>query len=318
MNPILEIIEEKLIHSPKSTIFQYIGASNITADYYSHKKLERIWALAPYSDNYFSVLNPLFSKVYLELVKKGHHFPVVLLRDGVIDLLEFVTKNPDPLVFEQRFMIHQKLSYVLPRAWLDQVMLFDFYHKPQNSFRIKTLRKRLIISTIVNNFFISYDQIRVYFESLAKFARDQQLEVQLHFPIRENHYFKNAYKDQNQAFDISLIAFEIFGTQTKIISDKSLKSSSDFRDCYYAFIPEDRLCLSDNYLEHYLLINGAAPWKGFKEINGAYQVSLSSQHGVYLFDALSEHYESSKYTTLEKLDETELFHFLKEHRYISL
>ncbi len=318
MNPILTILEQELIHSPKSKLFQYIGASNISGEYYNNKKLAKIWAMAPYSDNYYSILNPLFSKVYLELIEKGQQYPLVLLRDGALDLIEFVSQYSDPSVFDQKFIIHQSLSYALPELWLKNVMLFDYFYRPKHLFRLEIPRKRLIVSTIVNNAYIEPARAKEYFLKLNDFATANKLEVFLHLPIRENHYFTNIYKDQNAAFDLSLMAFDIFGTDTKIISDKALKSASDYRDSFYALIPMDRICLSDNYIEHYLLTNGAAPWSSFKEIKGAYEVSLSSQHGVMLFDALDEHFKSSQFSRIKQdlssLSKSDVFHYMRELR----
>lgn len=328
MNPIIASIEKDLIKSPLSNIFKYIGASNIPSEFYNNIKLNRIWALAPYSDNYYSILNPLFSKIYLELTKKGHHYPVVLLRDGALDLFEFVVNNPDPLKFDQKFIIHQSLSFILPEIWLKNVILFDYFHQPKGAYRLEMIKKRLIVSTIVNNAFISSKQALEHFNLLKDFASKNNLEVLLHLPIRENHYFTTDYKDQNAAFDLSLIAFDVFGSQTKFISDKLLKSSSDYRDSYYALIPNNFLCLSDNYIEHHFLMNGSTPWKSYRDIQGAFKVSLSAQHGVYLFDALDEHFKSSKFAqilkfwkdhpkssdlTNESLTNEEFFNYLCDH-----
>lgn len=318
MNPILTILEQELLHYPKSKHLQYVGASNISGEYYNNKKLAEIWAMAPYSDNYFSVLNPLFSKVYLELIEKGQQYPLVLLRDGALDLFDFICQYPDPSVFDQKFIIHHKLSSVLPEAWLKNVMLFDYFHRPKKIFRLELPRRRLIVSTIVNNAYIESSQAKDFFISLNKFAIKNDLEIFLHLPIRENLYFDNIYKNQNAAFDLSLMAFDIFGTDTKIISDKTLKSTSDFRDSFYALIPSNQLCISDNYIEHYLLTNGAAPWASFREIKGAYEVSLSNQHGVILFDAVDEHFKTSLFSKIKQdisdLSKSETFHYFQELR----
>ena len=316
MNPTIRIINDELLSSPESNIFNYIGVSNIPSEFYNNKELNDVWSLTPYSDNYYSILNPLFSKIFVELNKKGHQYPVVLLRDGALDLYEFVCTHPDPLVFDQKFIINQNLSFILPEQWLKNVILFDYYHTPQNHYRLEMHKKRLIISTIVNDAFITTTKAKEYFKILKDFALKHDLEVVLHLPIRENHYFKVDYKNQNAAFDLSLMAFDVFGTETKFMSDKTFKSSSDFRDSYYALIPNDFLCLSDNYLEHHLLINGSTPYKAYRQINGAFKVSLSAQHGVYLFDAVDEHFKSSRFNDImtKTLSRGDLFKYLSHLR----
>ncbi len=283
MNPIFHKIENELLRNSESKIFRHIGASNMPSSFYDKKEYRRFWSLAPYSDNYYSILNPMYSKISLEMSNSDEEYPIVLLRDGAFDLFEFIQKNPDPGKFTQTMIVHHSLAKLLNPLWLENVIFYETLFFNNENYRLKKNKSKLLISTIINDAFFTHDQMSQAFKVAKEFCDRNRLQVELHLPIRENLYFTSDYKNLNPAFDLAILAFDIFGPDVTLVSDKDVQKSSDFREYYFYFAPNDKFCISDNYLEHYMLCNGADPMISYPVFDG-YRVNLSSRHGASLFD----------------------------------
>ncbi len=283
MHPIFDKIQKQILKEPSSELLRHVCASNMPSSYYGEEELRSIWSLAPYSDIYYSVLNPIFSKIFLQMGPKNEEYPLVLLRDGALDLFDFFKKYPDPKVFDQQFILHHSLSKILNRKWRENAIFYELFSIDESRYCIEKKRSKLLVSTLINDAFFTREQIISSLKKAHEFAVSKGLKVELHLPIRENLYFKSDYKNLSPAFDLSLCALDILGDDISIISDKDLSKNSDFREYYFYLAPDDKFCISDNQLEHYLLANGASSMNEYQNFN-SFSINLSSRHGAKLFD----------------------------------
>ncbi|MBH48874.1 MAG: hypothetical protein CME71_11965 [Halobacteriovorax sp.] len=301
MHPILETLKSKvLVHTGEAEIFRHIGASNLASDVYTRESLRRMWSMAPYSQSYFSVLNPLFSSLLEDYNKKDLKYPVVLIRDGLVDFLQHMFDNPVPTKNSQVYIFDQRLEPYLNNAWREKALFYSLYHRPNPSYKLPVAKKRLIISTIVNGAFVSSSRLEALLAQAKSFVSKHNLAVEVHLPVRENIFYDHAYQDDPAVFDLSKKFYDTFDHNIKFISDKKITMDSDFRDSYYLIPSDSNLCLSDNYLEHTLLMKGAAPMSDLTRGQGLhFEVALSSEHGAVLGEG-SGKFDDSLFKDLSK------------------
>tara|TARA_R110000868_G_scaffold180754_1_gene421411 strand:+ start:8306 stop:9334 length:1029 start_codon:yes stop_codon:yes gene_type:complete len=284
MHPTLDILSSKvLIHGGEAEIFRHIGASNLAADVYQRESLRRMWSMAPYSQSYFSVLNPLFSALLIDYQKKDLKYPVVLIRDGLIDFMQYMFDHPAPEKSSSTYIFDHRMEPYLNSAWREKALFYTLYHRPTKAYKLPLKKERLIISTIVNGAFISASHLEQLFEQASAFVTKHKLKVEVHLPVRENIFFDHAYQDHPALFEVSKRVFDHFGPDVKFLSDKKITMESDFRDSYFLIPSDSNLCISDNYLEHSLLMKGSSPMLPYAAVCGLdFDVPLSTEHGAML------------------------------------
>tara|TARA_R110000868_G_scaffold61524_1_gene186927 strand:- start:40149 stop:41177 length:1029 start_codon:yes stop_codon:yes gene_type:complete len=301
MHPTLEILKSKVLaHTGEAEIFRHIGASNLASDVYQRESLRRMWSMAPYSQSYFSVLNPLFSSLLQDYEKRDLKYPVVLIRDGLVDFLQHMFDHPVPSKNSQIYLFDQRFEPYLNNAWRERALFYTLYHRPNSAYKLPVKKKRLIISTIVNGAFVSSSRLEALLSQAKTFVSKHDLTVEVHLPVRENIFFDHAYQEDPAAFDLSKNLFNYFDQSIKFISDKKITMDSDFRDSYYLIPSDSNLCLSDNYLEHTLLMKGSAPMISFDKYQGLeFEVALSGEHGAVLGEGQGE-FDDSLFKQLSK------------------
>lgn len=284
MHPTLDVLKNTILPGKNVDLFLHIAASNLSGQIYNKESLKRIWAMSPYSQVYYSILNPLFSALLSEVEKKDLKYPFVLIRDGIVDFLQYMIDHPVPDAIGSSFIFDRRLEPYLSSAWREKALFYSLYHQPAQAFRFKSKPSKLIISTIINDGFICMKSLKKAFLLAKKFCDDKKLKIEVHLPVRENIYFDINYQDTPALLAAASLAYEILGTDLSMVSDKKMETENDFRDYFY-FIPADgNLCLSDNYLEHLFLMKGATPMLEMNDnIKDSVKVPLSTEHGMNIF-----------------------------------
>ncbi len=105
--------------------------------------------LMPHSKAYFSRLRPLFS-FEIKSLESLNQFSHVLFRDGLIFLLRFFQRFPDPGALKTKVAIHKKLSWVIPDSWKDRVILYEVVHHQDSNVLGKPASERRELNILVD------------------------------------------------------------------------------------------------------------------------------------------------------------------------
>ena len=125
--------------------------------YFNKDEYKRFWSLSPLTNHYYNPFNALFS-YELDLIDYDFDYPVVLFRDGRIDLLEYFYKNPKPvskaISKKVTFLIHDNLRDIVPKAWQKHVHFYSYSYTGKRKF------DEFIIVGIFNNVCFSNDALK--------------------------------------------------------------------------------------------------------------------------------------------------------------
>lgn len=82
-------------------------------------------SLAPHSELYYSKCCPIFSYEIANL-ESLNLFSSVLFRDGVVFLLDFFLRFPDPQDLRTKILVNEKYSCIIPKLWRDNISYFNY------------------------------------------------------------------------------------------------------------------------------------------------------------------------------------------------
>jgi hypothetical protein len=235
-----------------------------------------IHSLSPHSDFYYSSLCPIFS---FEIRNNDslNLFTSVLLRDGVISLLNFFLKNPTPVGVRTKVLINENLSQIVPKAWFDRVWYYRSHSKVKtNGVKFNYIVNLenygpMLLESIRNDFkeilSSGYKDINIIPTAVSGFGQGDRSRLPSCIASFSNDISKE-FKERDLSFSsiIELDKDELLGSSFKLNKNVFLWTS-------------------DSYIAHYLLSNGASDFtqNGHDETSDKSEVELSLYHGMTVF-----------------------------------
>lgn len=214
----------------------------------------------PHSENIFSLLNPLYL-VGMKDFGQVNRYDFILVRDGLYSLADFFYRFSRPGGSETILLIHEKLGFIVPEEWQDNILTYNIqskFHNDQSKIFPRSLY--LLVFSCENE--IRQQTLRQKISQVKSFYGENlhKINLKLGFFIRESpfyHYFKERPHD-------SLILMREFYTQLgldyeniswrEIVEEKNLHQS-----CYY-YMSEEYFGHAYSYIDHFLLCNRCMPF----------------------------------------------------------
>lgn len=225
-------------------------------------------ALSPHSEIYYSSLCPIFS-FELQKIDSLNLFSHVQLRDGLIFLLDFFLRNPEPKNLRTQISVESSMAAIVPESWRNQVSYYSYKSnvdvKSTQGFYIVGLEKLTdqkfseIISDINEMKDKGIKDITIIPTIISSFNKKD----------------RGAHPATLANFSLKL-SKEINGVEINFQSMENLKVSK-LKGSLARFNKDLLLWCGDSYLKQYLLSNGAICWSENEEL-GETEVELSLYH----------------------------------------
>lgn len=226
--------------------------------------------LAPHSKPYFSRLRPLFS-FEIKSLTSLNAFSHILFRDGVVHLLRFFQRFPEPKGLMSKIIIHQNLSAIVPPAWRKCIL----YYRIQAGKRASQ-KENLFLYISFIQYHSDERAIKKLRETLEKISG--KIFVVTGLNVLRGEDFLNY--DRSYAFDQSHQLFA--GLNVEFIDLQSASpalSSSKHESNFMVFNPY-QYWFSDSYLEHHFFNLGLNRLEQ-DSMSGDF-VPLGPQHGMVI------------------------------------
>jgi len=237
------------------------------ADTIDEKYLE---FLAPHSQPYFSRLRPLFSFEVKSLTSLNA-FSHVLFRDGVVHLLRFFQRFPEPKGLMSKILIHQNLGPVVPPAWRKSILYYRVQAGERNS-----QKDNLFLHISFIQFHSDEKAIKNLRETLERISGKIFVVTGLNVLRGEdflNYDRSYAFDQSHQLFTGLNVEFIDLGAVTSALSLYKHESS------FMVFNPY-QYWFSDSYLEHHFLNQGLNNL-GEEAMSGDF-IPLGPHHGMVI------------------------------------
>lgn len=235
---------------------------------------EAMYRKFPGNEKYFFELNPSFVYEY-QSIDAMLGFPFVMLRDGYLGLTYFFLKySKPPKNCETTFLVPAKFQDLVPEAWEDDILLYNFDYQS----KLKSSKKLVLYGSIGYETFLT----KKIDEKLLDLPEAK--EYLLLSTLREWGFIQTHPEAQRYLnFQQELLKKANF----------NLKSFNEFRPDYFNFInseysfknlDDDNFIIFDDYLTHYLSATGAANINDSKspEVDIIDSFNLSPYHKINL------------------------------------
>lgn len=252
--------------------------------------------LRPHSTPYFSRLRPFFS-YEIKSLDSLNQFTHVLLRDGLVFLLKFFQRFPDPGHLQTILLCHKDLAWVVPESWQGQ---FQYYE------RVQQLDSHLVSSEngVVKNLLIldlhSLDEFRENLEKKILPFKGEKIELLSFYNIMRGEDIDNY--DRAEILEFKEELSKHFSS-IENISWSELQGGSHY---HFLNLNEEGVFYRDSFVSHTLLSSGAKDIRARKveTLEGGDLVSVSPYHSFFISDKAEENNDS-------KAKRDQLFKILK-------
>lgn len=278
--------------------------------------------MTPHALSYFSRLRPLFSFEIKDLSSLSG-FSHILLRDGILFLLRFFERFPEPKNVTTKVMIHKDLAFLVPESWQSNTLLYETVLKtPSKTKGAKKDKEKLLLA-------LTFGEREIGRESIEKLC-DRILEkrnlkeivfLPLYNVLRGEDFLSY---DRARIFSQMKVFQDLLRDKKQTFIDFSQRGGLDYGDHLFHQFNPGKIYYSDSQLEHEFLSGEATPL--FEKV-GKEVVSLSPYHGMalssfHLTDQQSElkkkllsfphTYDSEPSLNREKEDYFEIFYYSKK------
>ena len=208
-----------------------------------------LYAMNPFTQEYYSLLNPTFLlETNLEVL--ANNVPTVFIRDGGLQLLTFFWQYPSPPSSIKSIIIDESLQFLIPKEWYKKVHLYKIL--PTNPPR--TPKKKLLVYGVVmtnlcdeNFIFAELDKIKVMSKTL-------KLDAEFYFHLKDDIFY---WTQQNALIsNVMKRVSDNFGPSIKFHDYKSIEKQDSFSD-YYIYEINEKMLYADSWVLHHLLTKEA-------------------------------------------------------------
>lgn len=254
----------------------------------SQKRHEFKSYLWPTSEEYYSPLSPIFVSVSLNPTELNLQSEW-LARDGLIPLLWFFKRNPNPGNFKQRLFVHEEFSPYVPTVWRKQVGSYRVVNS-----RVSMLNKpnKIFLTGMVSDSTHSLDFLDSNIECLLKtIGKDRLAKMEKYFFFIQKDSRPGENKKCDYFSEYMLRIFKKFGTKKiTMLNWNSFETIQSFEEFFVSEFNE-RLLNADNFVVHSALQRGGS----FLDLNGRRNqnaeekfVRLSPYHGLLIQEQLRD------------------------------
>jgi hypothetical protein len=272
---ILSEIKEHIVNTHSDDIHYKKWHVGFRDEYFK----EIYWSYYPITQKYFFEANPTFLYEYRS-IEDMQRYPLILVRDGFVGILDFFLVNPSPAkFFKTILLIEKKFEKLVPKQWLKQVAVYEVYSTKKEEAKKENL---LIHGQGMEDLFWSDDLDKRIFD-IKKIASQYK---NINFVISQRESLLSSSENKGKQHNLSLhkSIYEHFGFEVKINVDvqkelKLLKFSN------FGFINLDHTngFVSDNYIDHFLYSKGGVNLDAIETSNSYKEhYNLSPFHGVGL------------------------------------
>jgi hypothetical protein len=239
------------------------------------------WHYHPATEKYFFEANPSFFHEYKNMFDCGR-FPLVMLRDGFVGILEFFLVHPiPPKDFRSIVLINKRFSRLIPLKWKNYVVTYSITERKQDI--IKEKNDLLVIYGFGTEDVFWGKSPRKLLEKYASISQEYKQTVCV-FPQRESMLSSEKEQSKNYALQLIKETYKNFGFDVKMALDSQKFFENNKLD-NFSFINLDQLgvFISDNYIDHYLYRSGGRSLNTvYPREEEALEYNLSANHKVII------------------------------------
>ncbi len=259
----------------------YLNNNGLTSD----AERQYLNYLSPFSDKYFSHLNPFIlfgGAAHEQLLKKN----VWMLRDGLIPLSYFFQEaSVDLMKGKRKFIIHKDYWFLVPKEWQKNVIFYDI--TSNHVFDSNNLPKKIVITGVANETLADPEEFTEDIKELAAvFSKKdlEKIEISAYLPNKRTDLW-GRWQDEN-IFKYAKVMFQNLKLDIDFPEWEIIKMNMDFQNTLYFEINRGTL-VKDSYLQHMMLSRGAGLLKKKNDLKGFTLIKkhpLSLYHGVDIYE----------------------------------
>ncbi len=236
------------------------------------------WSHHPMTEKYYFEANPSFYYEYKNIFDLGR-YPIVMLRDGFLGILEFFLLHPKPHKdIDTTLLIPKQFECLVPKLWENQIASYNIYQK--NPREDEKADQIFIYGTPTEELFIRKSHAEMAKE-ISEVIKPYK-EYKIYFPIRDS-ILSNA-EGKEKLFYIKFVK-EIYrhvGFDANIFFHhihENLKSLEGKKFDFYN-LDKSKILIEDNYLDHFLYSIGGKNYIETTKISSGLNYDLSKGHAI--------------------------------------
>jgi len=210
--------------------------------------------LYPHSEEYFSVLKPVF----LHQIKSADvlsAYRPLLVRDGALGLLDFFLRYPAPPDRDCHVFLHADLAWTVPAAWDASVAYYRVHSvSPLDA---KQVNDVYLVVSVIDDKQCSLSQFSARLHAVKRFFADET--VRYHVTFLAAHVFgKNSTERDARSrlhFEMTRAALDVFGDDVDYVPWPEVQNRKLGASAFFEFNPR-RFFYSDSFVTHQLLSKG--------------------------------------------------------------
>ncbi|MDP7321718.1 MAG: hypothetical protein QF441_13990 [Bacteriovoracaceae bacterium] len=240
---------------------------------------EVYWSYFPITQKYYFEANPAFISEFRNLFDLGR-FPLVMLRDGYVGLLDFFFQQAKPtLDLPSEILIHKKFEKLVPKGWEDRIHLYSFMNKGEE----KPCMENLVLHGIGTEELFWHSNLEQRLQALKD--KCQGANIFLFLPQRNSPLSRKEHQDMKFNLKTMQIIFKVFGDEVTVETDSErfFKKFNFERFSFYN-LDQSHVFVADNFLDHYLYSMGGSNFanEGEEPIGDHLSYDLSLKHKIII------------------------------------
>lgn len=245
------------------------------------------WSYHPITDKYFFEGNPAFSYEYKNLFDFGR-YPVTMLRDGFVGILEFFLIHPKPTSdFKSIILIPERFQKLVPKTWEGQVACYKII--PRNNSNSHQANFLMVHGLPTEELFLNQTvediakEIKGYVEGYEDYF--------IYLPIRDSLLSKNEVREKVLYIELLKEIYRHVGFEAKVEFHKiqNILRLLETKKFDFINLDQDRFFVNDNYIDHHLYSIGGKNLKPDSVSDGeSLRYNLSKNHSVEITECRIE------------------------------
>ncbi|MCY4643648.1 MAG: hypothetical protein OXB88_03430 [Bacteriovoracales bacterium] len=214
----------------------------------------------PHSCEIFNLLNPL----YLSTVKEFGTFArcdYILVRDGFFSLLDFFYRFARPGGCQTILLVHEKLKFIVPKTWADQVLTYNIQRKTKDSGRRASPKALYLLASSCD----SDVRIKTFRHKMAEIKRVygenlKNIDIKIGLLLRDDPFYNKTKESVHKVYFLLKEVFDQIDLNHTFCTWSEIEKSGDLPySCYYNMAEE---CLGHgfSYIDHFFLYNHCDPF----------------------------------------------------------
>jgi len=212
------------------------------------------WGYDPFMKSYFFEGNPSFYYEYTNMFDLGR-FPIVMLRDGYLGLLDFFLIHPKPLDdVKTIILISKRYESLVPAGWANQVACYEIL--PRKEVKFEKGKDILCLGHGVEELYWKHSAEDI-FSPIEEYRKNFKNTACL-FPTRSSKLSEPRKQFSRFHTDLVLSANKFFGKSVVFYEDYlSFKEDNKTKKPGYFYqVDTANVLSSDSYMTHFLFEKG--------------------------------------------------------------